>query len=154
MKTQLLCTFTDKVSYKEVVELIKSNFQIAFNYIYVLQNKEIPNDLYITYNIVSEDITNKINLKTILVHRKKHSKQASRENEVEKLSVSLQEKEVVAMLVYSITKEAMLASRNPRKNLVSIDGASVLENASVMLSLTKSYSHVLHKKRRNCTNRI
>ena len=73
MKTQLLCTFTDKVGYKEVIETIKNNFQIAFNYIYVLQNKELPNELYITYNIVSEDITNKINLKTILVHRKKHS---------------------------------------------------------------------------------
>ena len=60
---------------------------------------------------------------------------------MEKLSVSLGEKEAVAMLVYSITKEAMLASRNPRKNPVTIDDASVLENASVMSSLTKLNSH-------------
>ena len=68
---------------------------------------------------------------------------------MEKLSVSLGEKEVVAMLVYSITKEAMLASRNPRKNPVSIDDASVSENASVMSSLTKSYSYSsVHKKKK------
>ena len=73
--------------------------------------------------------------------QKKQSQQASRENEVEKLSVSLGAKEAVAMSVISITKEAMLASRNPRKNPVSIDDASVLENASVMSSLTKSYSY-------------
>ncbi len=89
MKTQLLCTFTDKIAYKEVVEMIKSNFEIAFNYIYVLQNKEIPNDLYITYNIVSEDITNKINLKTILDHRKKHSNTLYTINALNQLVVEL-----------------------------------------------------------------
>jgi hypothetical protein len=89
MKTQLLCTFTDKVGYKEVIETIKNNFQIAFNYIYVLQNKELPNELYITYNIVSEDITNKINLKTILVHRKKHSNTLYTINALNQLVVEL-----------------------------------------------------------------
>ena len=73
MKTQLLCTFSTKTDVEQHIELIKSNYTLAYNYIYVLQNKNIPNELFITYNVVVEDNQKELELKTILVHRKKHT---------------------------------------------------------------------------------
>ena len=73
MKTQLLCTFSTKTDVEQHIDIIKSNYTLAYNYIYILQNKNIPNELFITYNVVVENKTPSIELKTILVHRKKHS---------------------------------------------------------------------------------
>jgi len=73
MKTQLLCTFSTKTDVENHIELIKSNYTLAYNYIYVLQNKNIPNELFITYNVVVETEQPTLEIKTILVHRKKHS---------------------------------------------------------------------------------
>ena len=73
MKTQLLCTFTDKEVLQDVLQQIRENYKIVYNYIYILQNKTNLDELYITYNIDVEFRPNKQLLNTILVHRKKQS---------------------------------------------------------------------------------
>jgi len=73
MKTQLLCTFSTKTDVENHIEIIKSSYTLAYNYIYVLQNKNIPNELFVTYNVVVENEQPNLEMKTILVHRKKHS---------------------------------------------------------------------------------
>ena len=73
MKTQLLCTFSTKPDVEKHLELIKNNYTLAYNYIYVLQNKNIPNELFVTYNVVVENEQPNLEMKTILVHRKKQS---------------------------------------------------------------------------------
>jgi hypothetical protein len=73
MKTQLLCTFSTKQDLEKHIDLIKSNYTLAYNYIYILQNKNIPNELFVTYNVVVENEQPNLEMKTILVHRKKQS---------------------------------------------------------------------------------
>ena len=73
MKTQLLCTFSTKTDVENHIDLIKKNYTLAYNYIYVLQNKNIPNELFVTYNVVVENQQPNLEMKTILVHRKKQS---------------------------------------------------------------------------------
>jgi hypothetical protein len=73
MKTQLLCTFTDKEVLQDTLQQIRENYKIVYNYIYILQNKTNLDELYITYNIDVEFRPNKQLPNTILVHRKKQS---------------------------------------------------------------------------------
>ena len=74
MKTQLLCTFTTKDSFEDVVEQIKSEYTIVFNKIYVLQNEDNINELICTYNVDFENSVDYNKVKgTISLHRKKHS---------------------------------------------------------------------------------
>ena len=74
MKTQLLCTFTTKEHLDEIIEKIKSEYKIAFNKIYVLQNEDNIKELICTYNV---DTTKSVDYNTvngtISLHRKKHS---------------------------------------------------------------------------------
>ncbi len=73
MKTQLLCTFTDKEVLQDVLQQIRENYKIVYNYIYILQNKTNLDELYITYNIDVEFRPTSQLPNTILVHRKKQS---------------------------------------------------------------------------------
>lgn len=73
MKTQLLCTFTDKEVLQDILQQIRENYKIVYNYIYILQNKTNLDELYVTYNIDVEFRPNKQLPNTILVHRKKQS---------------------------------------------------------------------------------
>jgi hypothetical protein len=73
MKTQLLCTYTDKEVLQDILQQIRENYKIVYNYIYILQNKTNLDELYITYNIDVEFRPNKQLPNTILVHRKKQS---------------------------------------------------------------------------------
>ena len=73
MKTQLLRTFTDKEVLQDILQQIRENYKIVYNYIYILQNKTNLDELYITYNIDVEFRPNKQLPNTILVHRKKQS---------------------------------------------------------------------------------
>ena len=73
MKTQLLCTFTDKEVLQDILQQIRENYKIVYNYIYILKNKTNLDELYITYNIDVEFRPNKQLPNTILVHRKKQS---------------------------------------------------------------------------------
>tara|TARA_B100000287_G_scaffold267425_1_gene251517 strand:- start:294 stop:695 length:402 start_codon:yes stop_codon:yes gene_type:complete len=74
MKTQLLCTFTNKKELDSIIENIKNNYTITFGKIYVLQNENDINEFACTYNVdYSTDIDyNKVK-STISLHRKKHS---------------------------------------------------------------------------------
>tara|TARA_Y100000593_G_scaffold80168_1_gene149543 strand:- start:2650 stop:3075 length:426 start_codon:yes stop_codon:yes gene_type:complete len=74
MRTQLLCTFTTKKDYEDVIKEISEAYTIVFNKIYVLQNEDNINELICTYNVDTEknvdynDVSN-----TISLHRKKHT---------------------------------------------------------------------------------
>ena len=74
MRTQLLCTFTSKKDYGNIIEDIKNSYTIVFNKIYVLQNENDVNELICTYNV---DMKNAIDYNavkgTISLHRKKHT---------------------------------------------------------------------------------
>lgn len=73
MKTQLLCTFTNREQLSDVLQDIRENYAIVYNYIYVLQNKHDVNGLYVTYNINADVKPTKQIGDTILIHRKKES---------------------------------------------------------------------------------
>jgi hypothetical protein len=71
MDTQLLCTFSTPDLLGDALQEIQEFYNIVYSYIYVLQNTDNDDELFITYNIESG-----INIKshlpnTILVHRKK-----------------------------------------------------------------------------------
>ena len=74
MRTQLLCTFTTKKDYEDVIKEISEAYTIVFNKIYILQNENNVNELICTYNVDTEknvdynDVSN-----TISLHRKKHT---------------------------------------------------------------------------------
>ena len=73
MKTQLLCTFAETDNLQDILQKVRENYKIVYNYIYILQNKTNIEELYITYNIDVE-FRPPIQLEnTILVHRKKQS---------------------------------------------------------------------------------
>lgn len=70
MKLQLLCTFTNKETLFEVLHDVRQWYDIVYSSIYVLENVEDENELFITYNI--EKNQNRVQLtNTILLHRKK-----------------------------------------------------------------------------------
>jgi hypothetical protein len=70
MKLQLLCTFTTKENLFEVLHDVRQWYDIVYSSIYVLENVEDENELFITYNI--EKNQTKVQLtNTILLHRKK-----------------------------------------------------------------------------------
>ena len=74
MKTQLLCTFTQRDKLDDILELIILCNEVLYNKIYVFQNGNDYNQLICTYNVEyeadnhPEDIPN-----TISLHRKKQS---------------------------------------------------------------------------------
>ena len=74
MKTQLLCTFTQRDNLDDILELIILCNEILYNKIYVFQNGNDYHQLICTYNVEydaenhPEDIPN-----TISLHRKKQS---------------------------------------------------------------------------------
>ena len=73
MSSQLLCTFTNKNEVQTVLQTIRETYTIVYNYIYILENKHNPYELFITYN-VDTSRTYPTNLdNTILIHRKKES---------------------------------------------------------------------------------
>ena len=74
MKTQLLCTFTNKENLDEIVDEIKKAYKILFDKIYILQNENNTDELICTYNVSTEEAIDYNKVKgTISLHRKKHS---------------------------------------------------------------------------------
>lgn len=70
--TQLLCTFSTIETLDRIVRQINSNYDVAFDTIYVLENVENPTALCCTYNIfLSSSIGPNIPEATISLHRKK-----------------------------------------------------------------------------------
>ena len=74
MKTQLLCTFTNKENIDITIDNIKNSYTIVFDKIYVLQNEDNPDELICTYNVDTKEAIDYNKVKgTISLHRKKHS---------------------------------------------------------------------------------
>ena len=74
MRTQLLCTFTNKNDIDNTIKNIKDSYTIVFDKIYVLQNENNSNELMCTYNVDINDGADYNDVKgTISLHRKKHS---------------------------------------------------------------------------------
>jgi len=73
MNTQLLCTFTTKSEMESTLHTIREKYTIVYNYIYILQNKSNLDELFVTYNIDTNNQPDKPLNGTILIHRKKES---------------------------------------------------------------------------------
>ena len=74
MRTQLLCTFTDKNKIDELSNEISNKYDIVFNKIYVFQNENDVRELICTYNVNhTEDLDYNLIPNTISIHRKKHT---------------------------------------------------------------------------------
>lgn len=73
MNTQLLCTFTTKSELESTLHTIREKYTIVYNYIYILQNKSNLEELFVTYNIDTNNQPEKPLGGTILIHRKKES---------------------------------------------------------------------------------
>jgi hypothetical protein len=73
MNTQLLCTFTTKGEMESTLHTIREKYTIVYNYIYILQNKSNLDELFVTYNIDTNNQPEKPLNGTILIHRKKES---------------------------------------------------------------------------------
>jgi hypothetical protein len=72
MSTQLLCTFATVDQLEATLELIRANYTIAFDTIYVLENVDTPSALCCTYNInLDSPLGKSIPPTTISLHRKK-----------------------------------------------------------------------------------
>lgn len=72
MKTQLLLTFTGYEYIDDVIENIKSVYELSDNRVFVLVNKRNPKEAYLTYNVVKKNYMDTPS-RTILVHRKKET---------------------------------------------------------------------------------
>jgi hypothetical protein len=73
MQTQLLCTFTTKGELDTTLQSIREKYTIVYNYIYILQNKSNLEELFVTYNIDTDNQPEIPLNGTILIHRKKES---------------------------------------------------------------------------------
>ena len=74
MKSQLLCTFTNKDNIDNTINEIKNAYDIVFNKIYVLQNENDINELICTYYVSTQgSVDFNVVKATISLHRKKHS---------------------------------------------------------------------------------
>lgn len=73
MKTQLLCTFTNRGELEDTLQKVRETYHVVYNYIYILQNKADLDELFITYNIDTASQPDSPLENTILVHRKKES---------------------------------------------------------------------------------
>jgi hypothetical protein len=73
MNTQLLCTFTSREELDITLQSIREKYTIVYNYIYILQNKSNLDELFVTYNIDTDNQPEIPLVGTILIHRKKES---------------------------------------------------------------------------------
>lgn len=71
-RTQLLCTFTLKTKIDDIVEEIQDTYTVAFNKVYVLENKDNKREVMCTYNI-NLDVKSDPLPNTISIHRKKQT---------------------------------------------------------------------------------
>ena len=72
-ENSIIVYFHHKRKMQTTLQEIRETYHIVYNYIYVLQNKSSLDELFVTYNIDTGDISEKPLEDTILVHRKKQS---------------------------------------------------------------------------------
>lgn len=72
-KRQLLCTFSNVKSFKQIIEDIKKFYTVYNNRFFVFTNVASPDEVFVTYNIlnVGRDFPKFPN--TISIHRKKQT---------------------------------------------------------------------------------
>lgn len=72
-KRQLLCTFSNVKSFKQIIEDIKKFYTVYNNRFFVFTNVDFPDEVFVTYNIlnVGRDFPKFPN--TISIHRKKQT---------------------------------------------------------------------------------
>ena len=87
MRTQLLVTFTDEVSFEDLLATILERYEIFSRKIFVLK-LEPSKELVISYNITPE-VDTKFLSNTIMVHRKKESNTMYTINALNRLIVDL-----------------------------------------------------------------
>ena len=90
LKNKLFCTFSTKDRLDEVLDIIKREYVIMYDKIFVLESED--SDEYLcTYNIEVQDTTTKVLPNTILLHRKKESNTLYTINSLNLLIKSLNE---------------------------------------------------------------
>jgi len=73
MRTQLLCTFTNKQKLNEIVDIVVTCNDVLYEKIYVFQNSNELNQLICTYNVEFIDNYEESIIDTISLHRKKQT---------------------------------------------------------------------------------
>lgn len=73
MNTQLLCLFTTKQDLDKSLHFVLDNYDIINPNIFVLENRNKSDELFVTFNIEKGSNPIESEWKTILVHRKKDS---------------------------------------------------------------------------------
>tara|TARA_Y100001972_G_C7443702_1_gene227568 strand:+ start:164 stop:550 length:387 start_codon:yes stop_codon:yes gene_type:complete len=71
MNTQLLCSFSTKKEYSNIIDIVKESYDVVFKKIYLLENQENSRQIMLTYNVIKGS---SIHLpQTISLHRKKQT---------------------------------------------------------------------------------
>jgi hypothetical protein len=87
---KLFCTFSTKDRLEEILDIIKNEYVIMYDKIFVLESED--SDEYLcTYNIEVQNTTTKVLPNTILLHRKKESNTLYTINSLNLLIKSLNE---------------------------------------------------------------
>ncbi len=69
MNKKLFCTFVTREHLDKAIEIIKQDFHIKYNKLFILYSPD-NNEYAITYNVEEDNVQNPLS-NTILVHRKK-----------------------------------------------------------------------------------
>lgn len=72
-KRQLLCTFASSKSFNSVIEDIRRFYSVYSNRFFVFSNVNIPEEVFITYNVISDSKEFPKMANTISIHRKKQT---------------------------------------------------------------------------------
>lgn len=72
MKTQLVCTFTKKHQSQETIDVIRKDFSLLNNKIFMFKPLEIKEDYMLSYNVVM-DSYKKFLPNSIMVHQKRET---------------------------------------------------------------------------------
>jgi len=72
-KRQLLCTFSSDITFRNIIEEIKKFYPVYNNRFFVFFNVNAPTEIFITYNIISENKEFPKFPNTISIHRKKQT---------------------------------------------------------------------------------
>jgi hypothetical protein len=72
-RRQLLCTFSNLEDFHDVVDKIKTFYEVYSRRIFAFSNVKNPKELYLTYNVVNMTKNGQKFPNTILIHRKKQT---------------------------------------------------------------------------------
>ena len=69
---QLLCTFSNRVQYTDILKEIPQQYKLIDNKIFIFANENNLRELYLTFNVEKNDLNNRFK-GTISIHRKKQT---------------------------------------------------------------------------------